>query len=203
MTIIALLRHAETEWSSEGRIQGRTDIPLSDAGRRALKQRAIPADCREMRVLTSPLRRCVETASLLGMGQAQCEERLAEMHWGEWEGRRLGALRAELGQAMSDNESRGLDFTPRGGESPRQVFDRVRPLLAAVASEGRATLAISHKGVMRAIFAIAMGWDMTGRPPLKLDWTAVHFFRVDSDGIPSAVRLNLPMDRRPVSPEPA
>lgn len=202
MTIFAMLRHAETEWSREGRIQGRTDIPLSEAGRRILESRAIPADCRAMRVLTSPLRRCVETASLLGVGPAQCEDRLAEMRWGEWEGRTLGDLRAELGRAMSDNEARGLDFTPPGGESPRQVFDRVRPLLATVASEGRATLAISHKGVIRAIFAAATGWDMTGRAPLKLDWAAVHFFRIDRDGIPIALRMNLPLDRRPVSLDP-
>lgn len=203
MTLFAVLRHAETDWTREGRIQGRTDVPLSEAGRRSLQSRVLPLECRGMRVLTSPLRRCVESANALGIGQAQREERLAEMDWGAWEGRRLDSLRAELGQAMSQNESRGLDFTPPGGESPRRVFDRVRPVLAEAASQGKETFAVSHKGVIRAIFAIAVGWDMTGRPPEKLDWSSVHIFRIDGEGLPTVERLNLLLDRRPAWPDPA
>jgi len=187
MTVVALLRHGDTAWSAEGRIQGRTDQPLSDAGRAALRARTLPAACREMRVVTSPLARCVETASLLGAPQAPREPRLAEMSWGGWEGRRLEQLRAELGAAMRDNEARGLDFRPEGGESPREVLARVREWLVQISEP---TLAVTHRGVIRVVLAAATGWDMRGPPPAKLDWNAFHLFRIDR-GAPSVERLNV------------
>src|SRR5213075_2446753 len=132
MTLLALLRHSDTAWSAEGRIQGRSDAPLSEAGRAALSALRLPAACRGMRVVTSPLARCVETAALLGFPRAAHELLIAEMSWGAWEGRRLEDLRAELGEAMRDNEARGLDFRSEGGESPREVLARVSPWLASL-----------------------------------------------------------------------
>jgi probable phosphoglycerate mutase len=185
---LALLRHADTAWSAAGRIQGRSDIPLSDDGRAALRALTLPAACAGMRIVSSPLARCVETAALLGAPQAQREPRLAEMSWGAWEGRRLAELRVELGGAMAENEARGWDFRPHGGESPREVLERVRSWLAALKEP---TLAVTHRGVIRAVFAAASGWDMLGKPPARLDWKAVHFFSVQSDGTPAIERLNV------------
>src|SRR5258706_706589 len=109
MALVALLRHGATAWNAEGRIQGRTDVPLSDAGRAALRAFPLPEQCSGMRIVSSPLARCRETASLLGSENVQCDPRLAEMSWGAWEGRRLAELRAELGRAMEENEARGWD----------------------------------------------------------------------------------------------
>lgn len=173
--LFALLRHADTAWSAEGRIQGRSDVPLSDAGRMAFRSFRLPEDCSGMRVVTSPLARCVETARLLGAGEAPREPRLAEMSWGAWEGRKLADLRAELGRAMVENEARGWDFRPQGGESPREVLARVRSWLAELREP---TLAVTHRGVIRAVLASACGWDMLGKPPAKLEWDAVHLFRL-------------------------
>lgn len=186
--MLALLRHGDTPWSTEGRIQGRSDVPLSDAGRAAVRSLELPAQCRGMRVVSSPLARCVETAALLGAPQAGREPRIAEMSWGAWEGRRLAELRAELGPAMEDNEARGWDFRPERGESPREVLERVRSWLAELEQP---TLAVTHRGVIRAVFASATGWDMLGKPPAKLDWSAVHLFRVGPDGTASVERLNV------------
>ncbi len=188
--LLALLRHADTEWSATGRIQGRTDVALSDAGRATLRKQTLPACCEGMRVVTSPLARCVETAALLGATDADKEPRLAEMSWGAWEGRRLAELRDELGDEMRANEARGWDFRPPGGESPRDVSLRVRGWLGEVANLGKPTLAVTHRGVIRAIFATAAGWDLRGAPPVKLDWSAVHVFRLDDEGRPSIERLN-------------
>lgn len=176
MTRLALLRHADTAWSVEGRIQGRRDVPLLEG-----VTVEIPSSCRAMRVVTSPLQRCVQTAALLGAEDAPREPRIVEMDWGEWEGERLSDLRERLGDAMALNEARGLDFTPPGGESPRMVLDRVRQWLLEVSVP---TLAVTHRGVIRVILAAATGWDMRGKPPVKLDWRAVHFFEVDAHGIP-------------------
>jgi probable phosphoglycerate mutase len=191
MTLLALLRHADTAWSAEGRIQGRADPPLSEEGRASLAGRSLPEACCGMRVVTSPLIRCVETAALLGAPQAPREPRLAEMDWGSWQGRRLAELRSELGAAMRDNEARGLDFRPEGGESPREVLLRLQGWLAELAAEAAPTLAVTHRGVIRAVLAAACGWDMRGPPPARLDWSAFHLFRLAAGGRPSVERLNV------------
>lgn len=196
MTMLALMRHGETAWSREKRIQGRTDIALCDIGRVKLRKLMLPEACRDLRILCSPLVRCVETATLLRLKDVVHDDRLAEMRWGTWEGRRLEELRAELGEAMLENEQRGFDFTPPRGESPRDVLTRVSELLAEVAAKRRPTLAIAHRGVIRVIFATACGWDMCGRPPLKLDWDAVHMFELDAAGRPSMLRMNVPLVAR-------
>ncbi len=188
MTLLALLRHAETAWNVEGRIQGRTDVPLSDAGRASLRGASLPSACREMTVVTSPLVRCVETAALLGAPDAPREPRLMEMSWGSWEGQTLAALRQSLGRSMQENEDRGLDFQPPGGESPRMVLARVSGWLREVRAP---TLAVTHRGVIRAVFAAATGWDLLGKPPAKLDWTAAHLFELDAAGRPRVRELNV------------
>lgn len=144
-----------------------------------------------MRIVTSPLRRCIETAALLGAPHAEREPRIAEMRWGAWEGRRLAELRAELGEALRENEARGWDFRPQGGESPREVLARLRPWLAEVAARGLPTLAVTHRGVIRAVLAHALGWDLRGKAPVRLDWHAAHVFALAPDGMPVVERLNV------------
>jgi len=182
MTRVALLRHADTGWSREGRIQGRSDQPLLDNA--VMK---VPDVCRGMRIVTSPLSRCVQTAALLGAPDAPREPRLIEMDWGDWQGQTLAALRESLGEAMRENEARGLDFRPPNGESPREVLLRVEAWLREVATPA---LAVTHRGVIRAVLARATGWDMRGKPPFKLDWSAAQVFLV-RDGEPSVERLNV------------
>lgn len=186
MTALALMRHADTAWSVDRRIQGRADLPLLEN-----ISLSLPEACRGMRIVTSPLRRCVQTAALLGAPDAPREPRLAEMDWGAWEGHTLTGLRRILGQAMVENEARGLDFTPLGGESPRLLLARLRGWLEEVARSRTPTLAITHRGVIRVILAEASGWDMRARPPAKLDWKAAHFFDLDEQGIPAVLRLNV------------
>jgi probable phosphoglycerate mutase len=186
VTRIALLRHGETAWSAAGRIQGRTDVPLLNGF-----SIQFPESCIGMRVVTSPLQRCVQTAALIGAPDAAREPRLIEMHWGDWEGESLPALRERYGESMRENEARGLDFRPANGESPREVRERVRSWLREVAQGGEPTLAVTHRGVIRAILSDAFGWDMTGKPPAKLDWQAVHLFDLDDSGMPRVERLNV------------
>ncbi len=187
MTLLALLRHGETAWTAERRIQGRTDIPLSEAGRKMISSYDLPATCKGMTVVTSPLVRCTETAALLGFADARREPRLAEMHWGAWEGRKLPELRDTLGDAMRENEARGWDFRPEGGETPREVYARVGSWLCELEAP---TFAVTHRGVIRAILAVATGWDLRGKPPVKLDWNAVHLFRIGDGGEPIVEQVN-------------
>lgn len=194
MTVtLALLRHAETPWSRDKRVQGRTDIGLTPVSAASLAARRLPAICNGMPVFTSPLARCTQTAAQLRLAPT-VEPRLIEMAWGRWEGRRLADLRAELGAAMAENEARGWDFMAPDGESPRRVWQRVGPWLMERASQREPTLAVTHRGVMRVIFAQATGWDMLGKPPAKLDWNALQLFTLDEAGMPTVQQLNLPLD---------
>lgn len=190
MTLLALLRHAPTDWNAARRLQGRADIPLSASARATLRRKALPPPFIAWRSLMSPLQRCRETAQLLGLAPT-ADPRLIEMDWGEFEGRRLNDLRAEHGDTLVANEARGLDFRPPRGESPRDVQIRVAPLLVEIAQSGTATLAVTHRGVIRAIYASARDWDMTGSPPDELDLYALHLFALDVGGIPRIERLNI------------
>jgi probable phosphoglycerate mutase len=177
-----LIRHGATEWNLEKRIQGRIDMPLSDAGKAALAGLSIPSGLGVGRWFSSPLRRARDSARLLGIESVEVEAALIEMSWGEWEGLILKPLRRRLGDEMRDNEARGLDFCPPGGESPRQVQDRLRPWLRGIAAEGGDTGAIVHKGIIRCVYALATGWDMRGDSPVDFAWDALHAFELDRAG---------------------
>ena len=119
---------------------------------------------------------------------------LREMSFGVWEGRTLADLRADGGESFAAAEAAGLDFQPPGGESPRAAMTR----LAGWASSLREpVVAVSHKAAIRALLALATGWDMLGRPPHKLDWRSVHFFVVSGDGKVAIDRLNVPFESAP------
>jgi len=194
MTLLALVRHGPTAWNRAGRSQGRTDIPLDDEGRAAVARWRLPPELTGATLVSSPLARAVETATLLAGRAPAIEPRLIEMDWGDWEGRTTAELRTTLGEAMQANEARGLDFRPAGGESPRDVQARLQPFLAAAAARGVPTLAVAHNGVIRAVAALAWSWDMRGKPPVKLRRAAAHLFDLGADGAPRVRALNQPLD---------
>jgi probable phosphoglycerate mutase len=166
---VCLIRHGSTAWNEAGRIQGRTDIPLSDTGRARARAWTLPDGFPGARCLCSPLDRARETAALLGFADAATDPRLAEMAWGRFEGRTLAELRAELGRDMLDLEAAGLDFRPPGGESPRLVAARLAACLRDVAARGTDCVLVTHKGVLRASLVLAFGWDMLGKPPVRYE----------------------------------
>ncbi len=188
---LAVLRHGPTLWNAEGRIQGRSDIALSPEGRTLVATWRLPAEIRDFDVVTSPLHRARETATILGFPDASCDSRLIETNWGDWEGKRLAELRQDGGDDFLFAEARGVDFTPPGGESPRMVQQRLQPLLSDLATKSRSTLLISHKGIVRALYALATGWPMIGKLPHRLDNGCVHLFHLEKGGRLSLDRTNL------------
>jgi broad specificity phosphatase PhoE len=195
MSALFLLRHGPTEWTAARRLQGRSDIPLSEVGRGMIESWQLPERAVHGEWISSPLSRSMETAEILRRcyrptGDLLVEPRLAEMSFGEWEGQSLSELRSVHGLVMAEWEGRGLDFRAPGGESPRDVQERLQSWLAELIAEKKDVLAITHKGVIRALYALASGWDMRGKPPLRLADNAVHEFELDRAGFRTG-RLNI------------
>ena len=181
MIDVVMIRHAATAWNEAKRIQGRTDVPLCDRGRRALAGRRLPQRFDSYRVHSSPLARAVETAALLGLGNPVFDRRLVEMDWGEWEGETRISVAAADACGVARNEARGPDFRPPGGESPREMQARVIDWARCAARSRSSVVAITHKGVIKATLGLARGWDLTGKAPVRLDWACAHRFRFVPD----------------------
>jgi probable phosphoglycerate mutase len=190
MSLVALIRHAPTDWNAERRLQGRSDRPLSAAGRASLCRWRLPALLEHAAWTTSPLARARETAALLGHLDATVDDRLIEMNWGAWEGLTREELLAKAGTGVVDRNPLGRDFRPPGGETPREAALRVKPWIAERARCG-ATTAVTHRGVIRALYAEATGWDMIEAPPDDLLDGAAQLFLAREDGSLSLIRTNL------------
>jgi broad specificity phosphatase PhoE len=174
--IVSFLRHASTTWNEDARMQGRRDIPLSVAGRAEIERWQLPGGADPIEWISSPLSRAVETAKRLAGRAPSIEAALTEMDWGAWEGYRLEELRERFGTEFLRNEQRGLDFRAPGGESPRDVMHRVMEWLRTIALDSGPIVAVTHNGVLRALLAAATGWDMIGKPPVKLHPAMLHRF---------------------------
>jgi probable phosphoglycerate mutase len=191
MSLLALIRHGATDWNAQRRLQGRADRPLSDRGRAAVRRWSVPPLLRDAVWAASPLARARETAVLLRGADCAVEERLSEMDWGAWEGRTRAELLAEAGSAALDRNPLGRDFRAPGGESPREVMTRLKPWIAERAQAGAAAVAVTHRGVLRALYAEATGWDMIGPPPEDLADGSAQLFLARTDGSVGLIRTNL------------
>ncbi len=193
---IALLRHGPTAWNEEGRIQGRIDTPLSDAGRAKMAALAPPTGFERARAFTSPLRRARETAALLGFPDAVPDVRLAEHHWGDWEGLTRAEILSRDGADAFLRAGSAIDFTPKGGESTRALLARVADFLSDAARESSDAIAITHRGVLRSAYTLATGWDMATAMPEKLDLSAALIVEAEPSGAVRLAAMNVALGRR-------
>lgn len=154
-----LVRHGETEWTREERIQGHTDVDLSDLGRRQVHMLAKRlAGCRFSAVYASDLSRAVESARLIVEERGYAVETdpdLREFSYGVWEG--LTAQEAEACDPEDYARRMALDadaFAAPGGEDTRQMLERVRRFCRSVAERHRPSedvLVVAHAGSIRAL----------------------------------------------------
>jgi probable phosphoglycerate mutase len=176
------IRHGQTQWNSQKKLQGRTNIPLNQQGREQIISYQLPAKLRALEWFSSPLLRARETAELLNLNAAS-ETQIIEMNWGEWEGKTFVQLREDDPTGFANMEAQGLDIMPPGAESPRIVAERVSlwaQQLAAINTH-QAIGCVSHKGVIRAIYAMAAQWDMLNKAPHKIDFHRAQHFCFEND----------------------
>lgn len=192
MTEILLIRHAPTDWNADKRLQGLSDVPLSDHSREWIKSWDIPPRFQDFNWISSPLSRATETANCLSDTTVTTNDLLLEMSFGDWEGEPLPDLRARLGAEMKENEDQGLDFTPPNGESPRMVQARLLTLFGEICNSQTNTVLVCHHGVMRAIMAMAFDWDMLGKPPVKFRQGHGYLFNLSNQLVLDELEMHIP-----------
>jgi probable phosphoglycerate mutase len=162
--MITLVRHGETEWSRSGRHTGRTDVPLSDAGRQQAKLVGTKlADRRFARVLTSPLSRAVETCRLAGMGEGEPCEDLLEWDYGAYEGQTTDDIRTDRPGWLL-----WRDGVPQG-ERPADVSGRADRLVAMLREISGDVICFAHGHILRMVAARWVGMGPDGGSRLALD----------------------------------
>lgn len=159
--MIYLLRHGETVWNREGRIQGHRDSPLTRTGiaqAEAMGQRLRREidDIQPWAITASPLGRAWQTAAIvaeiLGLapeGVAH-EPRLAEMGFGAWEGSTYQEIDEADADAWARRDADHWNFRPPGGESYGDLAQRVEAWLSPI-SEAARLIVVCHGGTGRAV----------------------------------------------------
>ena len=166
---VILVRHGETEWSRAGRHTGRTDVPLTDAGREqgvalgaALLGRAF------VLVLTSPLSRAAETCRLAGFGDVARERvDLQEWDYGAYEGRTTPEIREER-----TDWTLWRDGVP-GGETAADVGERADRVIAELRAAGGDAAVFAHGHLLRVLTARWLGLDAAEGRYFALDTATI------------------------------
>lgn len=163
---IYFIRHGETDWNVEGRLQGQRDIPLNDVGRVQAEEagrrlRGLVERYEDLDYVASPMGRTRETMERLRQaiglhpGHYRLDERLVELTFGAWEGMTWKEVRKAEPQSAALRERDKWNYVPPGGgESYAMLAARVRPILDDIARE---TVIVAHGGVARAFLAVACG----------------------------------------------
>lgn len=160
---LLLVRHGETDWNREGRLQGSQDIPLNALGRKQAAEAAerllgLGLDLGALDFVASPMQRACETMRLMrrGLGLPEdgfrIDQRLRELTFGEWEGLTWDEVRKKSWVKADARERDKWGYVPPGGESYAMLAERLRPCVSELMRE---TVVVSHGGVARGLLALA------------------------------------------------
>ncbi len=188
VTEVLLIRHGETKWNREGRMQGHLDIPLSREGvaqamRVAERFAGEPFDV----LVSSDLRRAFQTAQRIAdrTGRpVRVDARLRERNLGVLQALTRDESARRIPEVFQRYESGEADFEIPGGESQRAFFGRVIGALTEIAREhpGRRVVVVSHGGVLDALYRHASGEGPEGPRAVRLLNASVNEFQYTSSG---------------------
>jgi len=179
-TRILAIRHGETLWNVDSRIQGHLDIGLNDTGRwqaerlgMALKDEPIAA------IYASDLSRAHDTALAVSRHTGvpvQPEPGLRERSFGEFEGRTFAEIETELPEQAKRWRQRDPTFTPGGGESLLMLETRILSVIARLAAQhpGEQIALFAHGGVMDILYRAATRLDLQAARTWTLGNTAIN-----------------------------
>jgi uncharacterized phosphatase len=186
MTSLYLVRHGETDWNAQRRIQGSTDIPLNDMGREQARTTGLLLATRTWdAIVTSPLSRAMETARIIagevGLAEPTTVPALVERQYGDAEGLNWEQVEARYPDGA---------VVP-GRETREEVAARVLPALVEIAAShpGQSILVVSHGGVIRTVLDMVDPAHKHG----AITNGSVHSFQV-VDGTVQLVAFNDPIE---------
>lgn len=185
---LLLVRHGQSVWNADRRLQGQADIALSDLGRaQAADLAPVIAGFAPCRAITSDLIRARETAATLGFADARPEPALREHSVGIWEGRVIPEIIAEAPDAYAG--WRAGTFTPPGGENWGDFTARTMAVVRAEQNLGdcRNLLIVCHGGVIRALLHGLLGLAPTSVIPVAP--ASLTTLRLARDGSPPRLEL--------------
>jgi probable phosphoglycerate mutase len=184
---LIFIRHGETDWNVEGRLQGQHDIPLNGRGRdqaanagREARKYIAREGLTDLRFVASPLTRTRNTMELargaMGLDPKDyaLDDRLMELSFGRWEGLIWPEVKALDPLAAQAREGDKWQFQPPGGESYAMMSDRLRPWLATVTCD---TVVVSHGGVARVLMAMIGGVSIADAPLMDIHQGRVLIFQ--------------------------
>jgi probable phosphoglycerate mutase len=166
---LVFVRHGETDWNVEGRLQGQRDIPLNQKGRAQARRngeviaREIP-EASGYEFVASPLWRARETMEIvrgaIGLEPKAytIDPRLVEITFGELEGFTYQDIESQRPGWLKTRDANKWEFLPPGGESYRMLSERI---VAWVETVGRPMVVVAHGGVGRVLRAHLLGLDKT------------------------------------------
>ncbi len=164
---IFVIRHGETDWNRERKLQGQVDIPLNESGRRVarLTREGFPKEIQFDVCFSSPLSRAKETAQiLLGDSSAPVIEdpRLKEMAFGIYEGQAFERGKSQIPDTFFDGFVKPETYVaPEKGESFQDLMERVRSFLSDLFEseeyKDKTVLLAAHGVTVCAIMAIVSG----------------------------------------------
>ncbi|WP_395666801.1 histidine phosphatase family protein [Methylocella sp.] len=188
-TRVCLMRHGETQWNAEGRLQGQIDIGLNAAGR-AQAQAAARRLARLpiTRILSSDLSRAADTAAAAGEAlglKVVVTPRWRERFFGDFQGLTHDEAKARFPDAHARFRAREPDAPlPGGGESFSAFYDRVALALTdlAAAHEGETVLVVAHGGALDMARRFATGLDLRAPRDYSLLNASLNWLRKDAAG---------------------
>jgi broad specificity phosphatase PhoE len=185
---IYYIRHGETEWNAEGRLQGVQDVPLNDLGRKqAAGAGRILADLlardgrsdQSLKFVASPLGRARQTMELvrgvlgLPLPDYAIDDRLREIGYGLWEGSTLAQAQGEDPDLFARRQAEKWTVSPPGGESYVAVQARMNAWYNQLEAD---TVAVAHGGTARAL-TVALGLETPeSAADLAIEQGAVYVF---------------------------
>lgn len=186
MTQLILVRHGESGWNAEGRLQGDTDVPLSPRGRRQVRQLAgLVSELGPDDVVASDLLRARETAALLGFPHARVDPAWREASLGQWTGRFVSELLRD--EADGYGAWRAGLATPPDGEPWEHLVARIARAVDELLQGGGRHLVITHGGPIRAVCAHVLGLLPGSIVPVSPASVTI----IDAEGSPRLRAYNL------------
>lgn len=188
-TRIVAIRHGETAWNVDTRIQGHLDIPLNDTGlwqadqvARALADEPIAA------IYTSDLQRAHATAQAVARttgAPLTTHAGLRERSFGHFQGRTFAEIEAELPEDAHRWRKRDPHYAPEGGESLVTLRERIERTVAQLAQQhlGEQVVMVAHGGVLDVLYRLATRQDIQAPRTWQLSNAAINRLLWTPDGL--------------------